>query len=231
MTRPMAAPQKPRPRSPGGQGSPWASGARLSLAFLLGIAGVHPAQADLGRTVASGPAGEFRLNVIAFPPSLGVGESTWSVLVRDRATGKIRTDVTVEFDRAPETPGKGGASAGTPVPTSISMPTPTPTSTPTPTPTPTPTSTPAPTQTPKPIRAQPGVHPGFYSTRVLLSEAGNWWGQIRVRSPEEANASFDFGFEVGPAKDPWHEHRGAILFPLVALMLFAWHQKRVGGTG
>jgi len=219
VTGPMAAPQNPGPRSPGGQGSPWASGARLSLAFLLGFAGVHPAQADLGRTVASGPAGEFRVNVVAFPPSLGVGESTWSVLVRDRTTGKLRTDVTVEFAQAPGTPGKGGASAGT------SVPTPTPTSTPAPTP------APAPTQTPKPIPAQPGAHPGFYSTRVLLSEAGNWWGQIRVRSPEGENASFDFGFEVGPAKDPWHEHRGAILFPLVALMLFAWHQRRVGGTG
>jgi len=208
VTGPMAAPQNPRPRSPGGQGSPWASGARLSLVFLLGIAGVHPAQADLGRTVASGPAGPFRVNVIAFPPSLGVGESTWSVLVRDRATGKLRTDVTVEFDRAPGTAGKAEAPAGTPVPA----------------------STPTPTQTPKPIPAQPGAHPGFYSTRVLLSEAGNWWGQIRVRSPEEEEASFDFGFEVGPAKDPWREHRGATFSPLVALMLFAWHQKRVWGT-
>lgn len=197
MTGPIGAPQNSRPGLSQGPGSPRACWVRLSLAFLLGFAGVHPAQADLGRTVASGPAGAFRVNVIAFPPSLGVGDSTWSVLIRDRATGRLRTDVAVEFDGAPRTTGKGGA----------------------------------PGMTPKPSPAQPGAHPGFYSTRVLLSEAGNWWGQIRVRSLEGEKASFDFGFEVGPAKDPWREHRGATFLPLVALLLFAWHQKRVWGTG
>ena len=200
MTGSTGTPQNPGPQSPGGQWFPWpgwASWAKLSLAFLMGFAGVHPAQADLGRTIASGPAGAFRVNVIAFPPSLGVGDSTWSVLIRDRATGRLRTDVAVEFDGAPRTTGKGGA----------------------------------PGMTPKPSPAQPGAHPGFYSTRVLLSEAGNWWGQIRVRSLEGEKASFDFGFEVGPAKDPWREHRGATFLPLVALLLFAWHQTRVWGTG
>ena len=168
-------------------------GLAFGLGVGLGVGGIPQAQADIGRPVASGPVGEFRLNVIAFPAQLGVGDSTWTVLVRDRVTGDIRTDVTVDVE-------------GRPVPK---------------------VSGPAPDSS----RARPGMHPGFYSARIHLAESGPWQGQIRVHSPEGETASLGFGFEVGPKENPWRAHMAAVLFPLVALMLFVWHQVRVKGRG
>ena len=82
-------------------------GALLVLTLALGPGlGVR---ADLGVPLGSGSAGAYRIDVIAFPAPLRVGDGFFSVLVRDPGTGAVRSDlgVVIEIRSAHE----GAASA------------------------------------------------------------------------------------------------------------------------
>ncbi len=85
-----------------------------------------------------------------------------------------------------------------------------------------------------PGRSVPGAHPGFYSARVQLGETGQWWGRVRAEAPDGSSGSLRFVYAVEPGPGPWLDHWGAILFPFMALLVFAWHQRRrlaQGGGG
>jgi hypothetical protein len=79
------------------------------FALLAAIAGAEMASGDVGGTVAAGRTGDLRIHVLAFPVPLSVGESDWSILVRQADTGRLRDDLRVEIrleaDRASEGPG------------------------------------------------------------------------------------------------------------------------------
>ncbi|MCS5637417.1 MAG: hypothetical protein NZ990_12930 [Myxococcota bacterium] len=73
----------------------------IVVAFLLALVSVmgaaETAPADVGGTIAAGRAGDLRIHVLAFPLPLSVGESDWSILIRDADTGRLRDDLRVEI--------------------------------------------------------------------------------------------------------------------------------------
>ncbi len=71
-------------------------GALLVLPLALGSGlGVR---ADMGVPLGSGLAGAYRIDVIAFPAPLRVGDGFFSVLVRDPGTGAVRSDLGVVIE-------------------------------------------------------------------------------------------------------------------------------------
>jgi hypothetical protein len=167
------------------------------LFCLLGAS--SDARADIGSSVAAGSAGAFWLNVMALPAPVRVGDSAWSILVRERDSGALRTDVRVEIELLPvgAVPGR----APRPLPAQAR------------------TGRHPGFYSARVQLAKVGAWRG--SVRVIPRG-----GPENGEAASGAAGSLDFSFEVGPRVNPWREHGGAIAFPFLALAVFGWHQRR-----
>ena len=76
------------------------------LVLLLALGAGPGVRADMGIPLGSGLAGGYRIDLIAYPAPLRVGDGFFSVLVRDPGTGAVRNDlgVVIEIRSAEERP-------------------------------------------------------------------------------------------------------------------------------
>ncbi|HIF98450.1 MAG TPA: hypothetical protein EYQ54_15745 [Myxococcales bacterium] len=194
-----------------GRGRPWRRRANFLalvfalvfvLVFVLALVGVPGAAADMGLPLGSGMAGPYRVDLVAFPAPLRVGDAVFSVLIRERESGAVRTDLDVRVEVGAEGDARvdmGVEGDGGMPETSVG-------------------------------RAEKGRHPGFYSIQVRLAQAGRGGVAIAIKpqvgESSAAEARLNFLFDTLPAPKPWRQHAGAIAFPFGLIALFVWHQRR-----
>lgn len=170
-----------------------------TLGALLGPL-LESASADIGVPLLRASEGGFEVEILATPAPLRVGASEWTAWVRDRASGRVMRDVSLELDLmrieedATTPPHRHHHEAGITAPMSPNA----------------------------------ASDQRFRSARLELPRPGRWTGGLRVSRGDDS-VTVPFEFEVQPARSVFLRHWIAFAIVPVGLLLFGLQQWRVHG--
>ncbi len=71
-----------------------------------------------------------------------------------------------------------------------------------------------------------GRHPGMLGALVELPSAGTWSIEV-ISDTSPIQSRFHFELEVAPPQPPWVDYWMAFALPVLGVLIFIWHQRRV----
>ena len=164
------------------------------------LTGTHKsASADIGTLVAAAETPEYRISVLALPTPVRVGPAVFNIAVRDRHTGQPVGGIGILLILTP------------PLDSGLHF---------------------EHQHGSHEIRARAQSnrrrHPGFSSALLDLSRAGVWSARIVVGNGARKQ-TVPFELNVAPPAPPWLNYWAAFGLPMIGLLIFIWHQRRVLG--